>query len=198
MDKVKNIIYKAKNKQRKCFYVGYSCRGLESRKHNHKSDCFKKHSKTKFYEFIRKYSWDSFTWEVLAVYSTKEELPQAEIDWLKQQKEEFSDWECLNLTNGGEGNFGWSPSKEQKENMSKNHADVSGEKNPMFGTMGSFYGKKHTEETKQKQSLSNPKYWLGKTFSKETKDKMSNSRKGRIPWNKGIKYSQKKKQQVVI
>lgn len=193
MNKVRNIIYKAKNEQRKCFYIGYSIRGLSNRKHSHKSDAFKRKLKHKFYRFIRKYGWDSFIWEVLAVYPTKEELPQAEIDWLKKQKEEFADWECLNLTNGGDGNLGWKPSLKVRINMSKNHADVSNSNNPMFGTSGGFCGKQHSEETKNLQSLHSPKYWLGKTLSKEHRENMSAARKGRIPWNKGIKYSRLKK-----
>jgi len=49
-------------------------------------------------------------------------------------------------------------SKKTKKKMRENHADISGEKNP-------FYGKKHT---------------------KETIERMSKYRVGRIPWNKGL------------
>ena len=48
-------------------------------------------------------------------------------------------------------------------------------------------GKKASEETKTKMSKSNAKYWLGKHLSAETIEKMSNSKKGQIPWNKGTK-----------
>lgn len=44
-----------------------------------------------------------------------------------------------------------SPSVKQK--MSQNHADVSGEKNPMYGTSGGMKGKKHTPETLKKLSI---------------------------------------------
>jgi len=106
MDRIPNIIYKAKNEQRKCFYVGYASKGLTQRQRKHIQACFKKQLPYKFYNFIRKYGWDSFTWEVLSVYSTKEELPSEEVRWLTEQKKEFPDWECLNLTEGGDGTMG--------------------------------------------------------------------------------------------
>ncbi|MFA5031303.1 MAG: GIY-YIG nuclease family protein [Patescibacteria group bacterium] len=114
-----NVIYKIKNEQRKCFYIGYSTLGLNHRKHTHKYDCFKRKLNTKLYNFIRKYGWDSFNWKIIAVYSTPEELQQAEINWIKQQKEEFSDWECLNSVEGGSGNLGWVPSIDTRNRMSE-------------------------------------------------------------------------------
>ena len=43
-----------------------------------------------------------------------------------------------------------------------------------------------TEETKKKISEHSPKYWLGKKMSEDSRRKMSESHKGRIPWNKGM------------
>jgi hypothetical protein len=63
-------------------------------------------------------------------------------------------------------------SKEHKENIKKNHADVSGENNPMFGKSG-FIGKKHTKESLEKISNGNK----GKIFSKESSEKLSKSLK---------------------
>jgi len=107
MRKIFNIIYQAKNEQRKCFYIGKSVYGLNHRKSEHKRDCFRGKKDFKFYRFIKKYGWDSFDWEILAVYSTPEELPSAEIDWLKRQKQELVEWECLNITEGGTGGNNW-------------------------------------------------------------------------------------------
>jgi len=47
--------------------------------------------------------------------------------------------------------------EEHKKNISKNHADVSGSKNPMYGVhlkgeLSHMYGKHHSEETKRKLS----------------------------------------------
>jgi group I intron endonuclease len=68
-------------------------------------------------------------------------------------------------------------SEEQKQKISKNSARLSGPANP-------FYGKKHTEETKKRISLS--KRWcespmLNKKQSDAAKDKIALSSKTRIP-----------------
>ncbi len=47
--------------------------------------------------------------------------------------------------------------KETKEKMSKNHADISGKNNP-------FYGIQHTEEAKKKMSQSHKETWARKNF----------------------------------
>jgi len=47
----------------------------------------------------------------------------------------------------------------------------------------SSLGRKHTEESKKKIGISK----IGKPRSEETKKKVSESLKGNIPWNKGIK-----------
>lgn len=59
--------------------------------------------------------------------------------------------------------------EETKHKISQNHADISGEKNPM-------YGKHHTEEAREKIRQAN----LGKKLSQEHKNKISKSGKGRI------------------
>ena len=77
----------------------------------------------------------------------------------------------------GDANSRREISDETKQKMSKNHADISGENNPMFG-------KHHSEETKRKiienrNTLSgkdHPNY--GKHLSEETKQKISESHKG--------------------
>jgi len=95
--------------------------------------------------------------------------------------------------------------KKKKEMM-------TGEKNPFYGKHHSeetkdkirenrpdvcgeknpFYGKCHSEETKQKirEKLK------GNKLSEETKQKISKSSKGRIAWNKGKKYKLKPKPDV--
>lgn len=57
-------------------------------------------------------------------------------------------------------------SDEQRNNMSKNHADFSGNNNPM-------YGKRHSDETKKKISLSK------QNISDETRQKIRKSSTGR-------------------
>jgi hypothetical protein len=47
-------------------------------------------------------------------------------------------------------------------------------------------GKKASEDTKLKLSISNCKFWLGKKFSKEHIEKISEGRKGITSYNKGL------------
>ncbi|MDD4242688.1 MAG: NUMOD3 domain-containing DNA-binding protein [Bacilli bacterium] len=69
----------------------------------------------------------------------------------------------------GENHHLWGKhhSEETKKKMSENHANFSGENHPMFG-------KQHSEETLIK--MRNKK--IGKRASKETRKKLSDSRKG--------------------
>ena len=93
---------------------------------------------------------------------------ETKIKMSQKAKERFLDktkHPCYGIHRYGEDSsmFGKKHSKETKEKISKNHADVSGDKNP-------FYNKHHTEESKKKISLSH----IGKKhyMSKECKEKM--------------------------
>ena len=76
--------------------------------------------------------------------------------------------------------------EEHKNNISKNHHDVSGSKNPM-------YGHRHTEESKRMMS-EKQRNRVHQRMSEETKRKLSEKRKGsanpcygKHPYNNGIK-----------
>jgi hypothetical protein len=80
-------------------------------------------------------------------------------------------WPLVNCTEGGSGIFGLSgPGKERKN-------------------FGSFKGKHHTLEAKQKNRLRH----LGAKAAEKTKDKMSIAHKGRkITWSEKLKESSRK------
>ena len=61
-------------------------------------------------------------------------------------------------------------STEHKKNISKNHADVNGENNPM-------YGKKQSARNKEALKKAN----TGRKLSPESRKKISDSMKGRVP-----------------
>jgi hypothetical protein len=74
-----------------------------------------------------------------------------------------------NLNEGGGAQMGFKHSEKTKKHYSSIRI---GSKNPNYGKNGELshnYGKKHTEKTKKKMSESHN----GKTFSKETRGKMS-------------------------
>lgn len=52
-------------------------------------------------------------------------------------------------------------------------------------------GTKHSDKTKAKMRKSSTHHWKGKNKSEATKEKISESKMGSIPWNKGKKGLQK-------
>ncbi|MEK6844622.1 MAG: NUMOD3 domain-containing DNA-binding protein [Nanoarchaeota archaeon] len=118
--------------------------------------------------------------------------------------------------------YGKKHSEETRQKMRDNHADYSGENNPMYGNSkyigenNPFYGKKHTEKIRQLMKdnhadysgENNPMY--GKKYTKEQRQNISNSLKGLLigdkngNWNNGssfepygIEFNKEKKQQVL-
>jgi hypothetical protein len=87
-----------------------------------------------------------------------------------------------NLTDGGEGQSGWIPTKEYRKKMSKSK---SGEKNGMFG-------KSQTTETKEK--IRNKA--IGRLHSPETRDSLSKLNMGKNNPFFGMKHSEKTKQVI--
>lgn len=135
---------------------------------------------------IKKYGKENFKKEILEYCIDKKDMDEKEMYWIS--KLNARDKKIgYNITKGGEGCLGVSNkgiifTKEHKENISKNHADVNGDKNPM-------YGKTHTDEVKEKLRLIN----LGKKHTELTKLKMSEKRKG-----EGNSKSKLTKEQVLL
>jgi hypothetical protein len=102
-----------------------------------------------------------------------------------------------NKTNGGDGISGLVHTEESKRKMSESH---KGENNH-------FYGKSHSQETKNKirdlkkgKYMGNENHMFGKNHSQETKDKISNLRKGKCVGDKnpmfGKSHSQETKDKI--
>lgn len=82
----------------------------------------------------------------------------------------------------GESNKGKKVSDETRRKISEHHADVSGEKNPMWG-------KKRSPEILEKLR----KAHLGKALPEKQRLELQNALKGREPWNKGKKMTEEQK-----
>ena len=175
-------------------YIGLTSQKLENRWRNGKG--YK--NNTYFYRAIEKYGWDNFQHIIIARGLTEDEAKWLEVELIREW-DTTNQEKGYNLTKGGEGTNGWTPSKETREKISKankglkrseetkqkmseNRWDNSGENHPMFGLKGELnpnFGRKNTEETKQKMSENhwdcsgenNPMY--GKHHSEETKEKIS-------------------------
>ena len=112
---------------------------------------------------IRKYGKKNFSVEILNEVISWDEAYKKEKEYIKLCNSYMPNG--YNMTFGGEGQLGLQHTKKTKKKMSLSHIGKAlGKDNPMFGKVGANKGKK---------------------FSKQIKEKMSQSMKGRIPWNKG-------------
>ena len=85
-----------------------------------------------FYRAIEKYGWDNFEHIIIAKGLTEDEAKWLEIELIREWDSTNRE-KGYNIALGGEGYNGVIPSEETRRKISENHADVSGENNPMFG-----------------------------------------------------------------
>ena len=188
-------IYAHINKVNGKMYVGQTCMKPEKRWNSGKG--YK--DNPYFYRAIQKYGWDEFEHEIIASHLTKEEADNFEklliekLDLLSPNKGynlkeggahgKPSEVSRVNISNAAKKrneNEGW------RRRQSESHIGLqAGEKNGM-------YGKKHTEEAKQKQREAS----LGKHPSDETRSKMSESHRGERNVMYGKKHSDETKKKI--
>lgn len=117
---------------------------------------------------FKKYRKENFTKVIIDFAYTKEELDIKEVQYIEFFDAVNSD-DYYNLQNGGNS---CSPTEETKEKIRQSHIGLlAGEKHP-------FYGKHHTEESKQKISKNrkgiSPN--IGRKATEEQKQKLKKSR----------------------
>lgn len=119
-----------------------------------------------------------YTVEIVYQSNVYEDMKELEIFLISLYgRRDLGKGALVNLTDGGDGNFGWIMPKEVRDKISKSHIgmkvpykkrphiDTKGEKNP-------FYGKTHTEETRNRISKAN-------TGRKHTEDAVINMKKAK-------------------
>lgn len=153
-------IYVISNNRNEKVYVGQSINPVE-RFNQHKRDSkSKKYKNIYLYNTILKYGIDNFKFEVIESSIPLSKIDDRERFWIKKlsSKKPFG----YNLTDGGEGTWGYKHTQETK-------AKISAMKKGKF----THY---QSDETKEKIAESN----RTRIVSKETKQKISNSHKGKL------------------
>jgi group I intron endonuclease len=149
-------------------YVGVTKFSLEER--------FLQHTKRGFFltEAIQKYGEQKFSIKLIEEVKIPEQAYELEIFYIKEYNTKAPNG--YNLTDGGDGIFGWQPTDEYRQECSERTKQLH--KNKKIG----MYGKNHTEKTKEKmsQSAKGNQNCLGRILSEETKLKISASHKGKI------------------
>lgn len=161
-------IYLITNLKNKKQYVGITKFSIEKR--------FLQHTKRGFLltESIHKYGKDSFSVELIEEVDTAENAYELERYYIEKYNAKVPNG--YNLTDGGDGIFGWTMSEDMKKELSKRVKKLHNEKKV------GMYGKKHSDETKRKMSLSakGNKNSLGKIKSEETKQKLREKNTGKV------------------
>lgn len=185
----KYTIYIHKNKINGKIYVGQTSQKPEKRWEN--GNGYK--TSSRFYNAIQKYGWNNFEHIILFTNLTLEEANEKEamlIELFQSHNDEFG----YNIQTGGH-NFSHSEETKKKIGQSNSIA-LKGKKHSeefkklmsekFVGENNPFYGKTHTKETKQKISearkgkcagVEHPMY--GKTHTEESIKKISKNRQGK-------------------
>lgn len=129
-----------KNKPGDIRYIGLTRQTLKQRCSKHKTEKCNPHK----LNWIKKIGIDNLEVILLLDNLSLEEACNKEIELISEYKK--MGYNLTNITNGGEGWLNYNFSDTHKENISRNHADVSGKNNPM-------YGKAHTQESIDKIKL---------------------------------------------
>ena len=148
-------IYKVTNKINHKVYIGFDS-NWPSRKQKHFWNCDNDTNKQhyKFYRAIKKYGKNNFEWEVIYQSLDGSHCKNIMESFFIKEYNSFIGWDnCngYNMTTGGDGTLG------------------------IKGELHSWWGKKHSEESKKKMSDSAK----GRIFTEETKKKMSLSLLGK-------------------
>jgi len=198
-------IYKIKNKINNKIYIGQSTKPI-----NKSRDYFG--SGILIQKAIKKYGIENFTKTILCECKSRQELNELEIYYILKHKSNVNGY---NISNGGNGgnlgdvvnnkisntvktlwksgyydNIDWSlrPSHPQtKETIDKIKKSQSGENAYWYGKSLS---KEHKEKIRINTQLAYEKDSVKQNFiesmrSKDVRDKISKSLKGKEPWNKG-------------
>lgn len=171
-------------------YIGITCNKLYRRWQNGKGYHHNKH----FTNAINKYGWENIKHEVLFENLTKEEAEQKEIELIAKY-DLTNRKKGYNCDNGGLlGSYGHKVDENARKKISKAN---KGRKAWNKGIPMSKETKEKLSESLKKRNIkgvNNPFY--NHKHTEETKKKISDIHKGKIPYNKGIPMKQESKEKM--
>ena len=126
------------------------------------------------YNAIKKHGWDNFIFDTLH-YAPKEKLAELE-------RQEIARFDCnksrggwgYNLTDGGDGNLGWVPSVETRQNISEGRKGIKHTPEARQRMSETRKGRKYTTEHRQAISQG----LMGHVLSPETRSKIGDGNRG--------------------
>jgi len=137
------IVYMAVNTINGKKYIGVTSKPLSHRKNGHRSAA-KRGLRGYFYQAIRKYGFDVFSWSILKMCPTFQEAFEEEIRLISLLGAEY------NVTKGGTGNLGRILTEEQRAAISVRHKGNKyrlGQKQPQYAVEKSReYGLLHKDK----------------------------------------------------
>lgn len=164
------IVYKYTCIHNGLIYIGITCQGIEKRWANGNGY----RGNPKLHNTIKKYGNEGFNKEILFRNLSFEEASEKEIE-LIALLDSTNPLKGYNISIGGTAPmYNRKHSEESKKIFSITRR----------GKNNAFYGKKHTEKTKEKNAQEN----RGKKLSKEHKQKISQGRKGKLSGSKNPMY----------
>lgn len=159
-------------------YVGVTCQTLKARFNQHKVCAMVRHSKSLIHQAMREYGVDKFEIHLLEDGISEENAEESEIRYIKQYDTYYAYGNGYNMTLGGYGTHGYIVTDEARRKISESgigrkYSDERNEKlrrintgryykpewrialskariGKFVGEKNNFYGKHHSEQTKQK------------------------------------------------
>lgn len=147
------IIYKATNKINNKCYIGQTTTPLKVRITKHISNALRDNKNNYFHNAIKKYGKNNFIWEIICENVPVELLDIRETMKIIVHHSHMSEGRGYNMNWGGRTRCTYIATDETKKKLSIAQSKFVGELNQ-------FYGKKHSNETKEKMR----KARLGKHF----------------------------------
>jgi len=151
------VLYSVTNIKTQEEYVGITSGSVKRRWQKHWWAALRGKSPYHFHRALAKYGKESFRWDIIEEHESYEALKQAEISFIQSRKE--SGVSLYNMTKGGNGVVGMSPSPETRAKLS-----------------AANLGKRDSVETRAKKSLAKKGKPLGPK-STDHRKKISDSLK---------------------